>query len=72
MASQDPLGQLVVMDVTEPKENRATGERLDPRDHLVLRDRKEKLGSRVPPAKKEREGRKARVETQEWLSFPRT
>ena len=36
-----------------------------PRDHLVLKERKErkeKLGFRVPPAKRESEGTKARVE----------
>jgi len=36
MASQDPLGHLAVMDVTESKENRAAREKLDPRDFLVL------------------------------------
>jgi len=36
MASQDSLGHLAMMDVTEPKENRATQEKQDPRDFLVL------------------------------------
>ena len=40
MASQDPLGHLAVMDVTESKENGAAREKLDPRDFLVLWDRR--------------------------------
>jgi len=55
---------LVVMDVTEPKETWAARGRLDPRDHLVLKERKEQrenLGSSVPPAKRESKGTKARV-----------
>ena len=35
MACRVPLGHLAVMDVTEPKETRAAGERLVLRDHLV-------------------------------------
>jgi len=65
MECQDLLGHQGVMDVTEPKETWAARGRLDPRDHLVLKEReeqKENLGSRVPPAKKESEGIKARVE----------
>jgi len=60
------------MDATEPKESRAARVRVDPRDLLVLKDRRENLGSRVPLAKKENEGRKARVELFISLpSFPR-
>jgi len=65
MVCRDLLGHLVSMDVTEPKETWAVRGRLDPRDHLVLKERKEQkenLGSRVPPAKKESEGTKATVE----------
>ena len=63
MASQDPLGHLAVMDATELKESMAAREKLDARDLLVLWDRRENLGSRVPPARKESEGRKARVQS---------
>ena len=62
---------LAVMDVTEPKEIRAAGERLGHRDHLVQKERKgirESLEPRTPPAKKDSKGRKVRAE----LSFPRT
>ena len=62
MAFQYPLGHLAVMDMTEPKSNRATRQRVDPRDLPVLGHRRKKLGSRVQPAKKESEGRKARAE----------
>ena len=69
------LGHLAVMDVRGLKETRAVRERLDPRDQLVQKERKEQrenLVSRVPPAKKDREGRKVTVELQEHLSFTRT
>jgi len=46
MASQDPLGYVAVMDVTAPKKNRAAREKLDHRDLLVLKDRRENLESR--------------------------
>ena len=65
MACRDLPGHLAVMDVTEPKETWAARGRLDPRDHLVLKerkDRREKLGSGVPPAKKDSKGTKATVE----------
>jgi len=62
MVSQDPLGHLAVIDATEPKENMAGRERLDPRELLVLKDRRGNQGYRVPPAKRESEGRKAKVE----------
>ena len=62
MECRDLLGHLAVMDVTEPKETWAARGRLDPRDHLVLKERKEILGSRVPPAIKESEGTKVTVE----------
>ena len=65
MACRDLLGHLAVMDVTEPKETWAARGKRDPRDRLVLKERKEqreKLGSRVPPAKKDSEGTKATVE----------
>jgi len=65
MVCRDLLGHLVVMDVTEPKETWEVQGRLDPRDHLVLKERKERkedLGPRAPPAKRESEGTKARVE----------
>jgi len=65
MECRDLLGHLAEMDVTEPKETWAARGRLDPRDHLVLKERKERketLGFRVPPAKRESEGTKARVE----------
>ena len=61
MASQDPRRQLVVMDVTEPKENRATGERLDPRVHLVLREaegQKGEAGIQGPAGQKGEGGEK--------------
>ena len=70
-----PQGHLAVMDVTEPKETRATRERLGPRDQLVRKERKEireRLEPRAPPAKKDSEGRKVRVELQDRLSFLRT
>ena len=41
MACRDLLGHLAVMDVTEPKENCAARGRLDPMDHLVLKERKD-------------------------------
>ena len=75
MACRVPLGHLAVMDVTESKEIRAARERLDPRDQLVQKERKEigeSLGPRAPPAKKDSEGRKVRVELQDRLSFLRT
>ena len=75
MAYRVPLGHLAVMDVTEPKETRATRERLGPRDQLVQKERKEiseSLEPRVPLAKKDSAGKKARVELQDRLSFPRT
>ena len=75
MACRVPLGRLAVMDVTEPKEIRATRERLGPRGQLVQKERKdikESLEPRVPPAKKDSEERKVRVELQDRLSFPRT
>ena len=65
MECRDLPGHLAVMDLTEPKETWAARGRLDPRDHLVLKERKEQkenLESRVPPGKKESEGTKARVE----------
>jgi len=65
MEFRDLLRHLAVMGVTEPKETWAARERLDHRDHLALKERKErkeKLGSRVPPAKRESKGTKARVE----------
>ena len=49
--------------------------RLGPRDKLVQKERKEireSLEPRVPPAKKDSEGKKVRVEVQGRLSFPRT
>jgi len=75
MACRDPLGHLDVMDVTEPKETRVARERLGPRDQLAQKERKEireSLEPRAPPAKKDSEGRKVRVELQDHLSFPRT
>jgi len=75
LACRVPLGHLAVMDVTEPKDTRATRERLGPRDQLVHKERKEKrerLEPRASPAKKDSEGRKVRVELQGRLSFPRT
>ena len=65
MVCQGLLGHLAGMDVTEPKETWAVRGRLVPRDHLVLKERKEQkenLASKVPLAKKESEGTKARVE----------
>jgi len=65
MECRDLPGHLAMMDVTEPKETWAVRGSLDPRDHLVLKERmerKEKLGFRVPPAKRESEGTKASVE----------
>jgi len=62
MASQDPLGHLAAMGATEPKENRVARERLEPRDFLVLKDRRGNQGSRVPSARKEIGGRKPKVE----------
>ena len=65
MECRDLLGLLAVMDVTEPRETWGGRGRLDPRDHLVLKERKErkeKLGPRAPPAKRKSEGTKARVE----------
>ena len=56
-----PLGHLAVIDVTEPKEIRAARERLDPRDQLVQKERKEireRVKRRVPPAKKDSEERR--------------
>ena len=56
--SQEPLGHLVEM---EPKETWVAREKMGPRDHLELTERKEQresLGSRVPPDKKESEGNK--------------
>ena len=70
-----PQGLLAVMDVTEPKETRATREGLCPRDQLVQKERKEireRLEPRAPPAKKDSEGRKVRVELQDHLNFQRT
>jgi len=67
---RDLLGHLVEMDVTEPKETWAAQGRLDPRDHLALKERKErkeKLGFRVPPGKRESEGTKARMELLDCL-----
>jgi len=75
MACRVPLGYLAVMDVTEPKENRADRGRLGPKDHLVQKERKEireSLEPRAPPGKRDSEGRKVRVELQDRLSFPRT
>lgn len=68
MACRDLLGYLAVMDVTEPKETGAVRERLGPKDLLAF---KESLVSRVLQAKRDSEGRKARVEMQGRLSFPR-
>ena len=65
MASQVPLEPLAEMDVMEPRENRAARERLDPKDLPLLKDRKENLESRAQPVKKESEGRKERVGTQQ-------
>jgi len=51
--------------VTELKETWAARGRLDPRDPLVPKERKEqreKLESRVPPAKRDNKGTKATVE----------
>jgi len=75
MACRVPLGHLAVMDVTEPRATRAARERLGPRDQLAQKERKEireSLEPRALPAKKDSEGRKVRVETQDHLSFPRT
>ena len=75
MACRVPLGHLAEMDVTEPKEIRAARERLGPRDQLVQKERKEirgRLERRVPPAQKDSEGRRVRVELQDHLSFPLT
>ena len=75
MACRDLLGHLAAMDVTELKETRAVQERLDPRDLLVIKERREQrefLVSRALSGKKESEERKGRVEIQERLSFPRT
>lgn len=74
MACRDPLGYLAVMDVTEPKEAGAVRERLGPKDLLAFKEikvRRESLVSRVLLAKRDSEGRKARVEMQGRLSFPR-
>jgi len=65
LAFRVPLGHLAVMDVTEPKETRAARERLDPRDQLAQKEReeiRESLETRAPPARKDSEGRKVRVE----------
>ena len=65
MACRDHLGHLAVMDVTEQKETWEARERLDSRDHVVLKERKahrENLGSRVPPVEKDSEGTKVTVE----------
>ena len=75
MACRVPLGHLAVMDVTEPKEIRAARAKLVPRDQLVQKKRKEikeGLDTRAPPAKKDSEGRKVRVELQDRHSFLRT
>ena len=74
MACRDLLGHLVVTDVTELREIGAVRERLGPKDLLAFKEtkvRRESLVSRVPQAKKDSEGRKARVEMQGRLSFPR-
>ena len=70
-----PLGHLAVIDVTEPKEIRAARERLDPRDQLVQKERKEireRVKRRVPPAKKDSEERRVRVELQDRFNFALT
>jgi len=75
MACRVPLGHLAVMDVTESKETRAARERLDFRDQLAQKERKEireSLEPRAPQGKRDSEGRKVRVEFQDRLSFPRT
>lgn len=75
MVWQDLLGHLAVMDVTEPKENRAVLETLGPKDLLALKEvkvQKESLVSKALKAKKDSEERKARVEIQGRLSFPHT
>jgi len=74
MACRVPLGHLGVMDVTEPKETRAARERLGPKDHLVQKERKEireSLDPKAPPAKRDSEGRKVKVEPQDRLRFLR-
>ena len=75
MVCRVPLGHLAVMDVTEPKGIKVALERLGLRDQLVQKERKEireGLEPRAPPAKKDSEGRKVRVELQDLLSFSRT
>ena len=54
MACRVPLGHLVVIDVTEPKETRAARERLVLKDQLVQKERKEIRESleRRPPRPK--------------------
>ena len=74
MARRDLLGHLAVMDVTEPKETGAVRERLGPKDLLAFKEtwvRRESLVSRVLQVKRDSEGRKARVEMQGRLRFPR-
>lgn len=61
--------ETAVMDVSEPK---ATGEVRDPQGQKERKEIKESLVSRALPAKKESEGRKARMEIQEHRSFRRT
>ena len=64
-----------MIDVTEPKEIRAARERLDPRDQLVQKERKEireRLERRAPPAQKDSEGRRVTVELQDRLNFTHT
>jgi len=66
MACLVTMEHLAVMDATEPKETRAARERLGPRDQ------RESLELRAPPAKKDSEERKARMELQDHLSSTRT
>jgi len=72
MACLVTMEHLAVMDATEPKETRAARERLGPRDHPVQTEQRESLELRAPPAKKDSEERKARMELQDHLSSTRT
>ena len=74
-AYRDPQAVMDETDMTEPKEIGVVQGGLDPRDQLVVKERKEIweiLASRAPPGKKESKERKVKVELQEHLSFPRT
>jgi len=61
MVSQDPLGHLAVMDVTEPKENRVVRERPDPGNSWCYRTKggTRDTGSRRPKGR-------VRGERQKW------